>query len=118
MFENPGVIKMDNPQHHWLVAGQIVVKYKDGEQKETNMNALILTQRKAFTKQDIGKAQQALQLRFYKEVPQDPDTEVIDVFMVSVSYLGLMSQKDFHDGFSASSASGEPKKSSRKGSIQ
>ena len=82
-------------QHYFLVAGQVVFHTEDGNPGQVLLNALVTNDSKTFPVRMIGKAQQALQLHFFKKVG-DGKATVLDVPILNVSYLGLMTEKEFH----------------------
>ena len=82
-------------QHYFLIAGQVIFRTKDGEPGQIMLNALVTNDTRNFPARLIGKGQQALQLHFFKQI-EDATVTVIDVPIYSVSYLGHMTEKDFH----------------------
>lgn len=86
-------------KHYYLVSGEVF--YRDPSAEEgtviggsVKMNSLLALERNRVTAKDMGKAQQALQLRFHNQM-QDPTLEVFDVFLFSTSYLGHMTDEEF-----------------------
>jgi hypothetical protein len=70
-----------------------------------NLNTLVQTKEPYFSRAELGKAQQILQVRLMRETfPENAipaDVKVTDVFILSVSALGLMSDEEFQKGYDA-----------------
>ena len=81
-------------QHYYLVAGLVIFQTKDGEAGQIMTNGIVVNDNKTFPARLIGKAQQILQMNFFKRL-DDPSTTVVDVPIYSISYLGLMTEKEF-----------------------
>lgn len=86
-------------KHYYLVSGEVF--YRDPNAEEgtvaggsVKLNSLLALERNRVTAMDMGKAQQALQLRFHNQM-QQPTLVVFDVFMVNISYLGHMTDAEF-----------------------
>jgi hypothetical protein len=90
---------MTSKSHFWLVSAQVVTANKTGKENRNSMNALLNTENGVITRNDLAKAQRAVLGRFTTSCPQIPGHEITDVFMMSISHLGLMSQEEFHAGF-------------------
>lgn len=81
-------------QHYFLICGTIIFVTKEGETGQIMLNGMVVNDSRNFPVRLIGKAQQALQMLFFKQM--DPETTVLDVPIQSVSYLGHMTDKEFH----------------------
>ncbi|TIN00982.1 MAG: hypothetical protein E5Y34_11035 [Mesorhizobium sp.] len=95
---------MSDKKYHWLFAGQVLTLDSKGTQRQTNLNAVLLTEGPCVTRKDLAKAQQAIILRFNQVAQPVVGSNITDVFMLSVNNLGLMTQAEFHEGFPAESA--------------
>jgi hypothetical protein len=82
-------------QHYFLIAGQVIFHTKDGETGQVMLNGIVTNDTRNFPARLIGKAQQILQLLFFKKI-EDPTVTVVDVPIYSVSHLGIMTEKEFH----------------------
>lgn len=90
--------KVTKHQHYWLVAGKVKFAVKDSESVgETEHNTLVMTDHMRFTEKNIAEAQHGLQMTFEKKIPVET-VNIFDVFLISVSYLGLMNGKEFTAG--------------------
>ena len=87
--------------HYWLVAGQVV--FSDGENEgRQNLNTLLATPQGFVSQTELGKAQKVLQVRLINEVfggALPENIKITDVFLMSVSNLGYMNEKQFTAGF-------------------
>jgi hypothetical protein len=81
--------------HYFLVCGQVVFHTKDGETGQVMLNAVVTNDSRNVPARLIGKAQQALQLHFFKQL-EDPTNTVLDVVIHAFSHLGNMTEKEFH----------------------
>lgn len=81
-------------QHYFLISGRVI--FQAGENTgDVTLNGIVVNDTRNFPARLIGKAQQVLQVLFFKKI--DPTgTNVIDVPINSVSYLGHMTEKEFH----------------------
>lgn len=83
--------------HYYLVAGEVA--FVDKETREPGgmrLNAVLQTKEPNLGAEQIGKAQQMLQLRFHEKMGEASLTvEVFDVFILSFSSLGHMTQARF-----------------------
>lgn len=85
-----------NKKHHYLVAAEVVfLSEEEGEHPNAiRLNAVLAQEDKALPVKSIGRAQQAVQLNFFKRM-NDAKIQVLDVVIISFSYLGHMSEKEF-----------------------
>lgn len=81
-------------QHYFLVAGQVIFHTKEGEPGQVLLNAIVTNDTRNFPVQLIGKAQQALQLHFFKKA--EPTCTVLDVPILNITHLGHMTEREFH----------------------
>lgn len=92
---------MEKKSHYFLIAGTLVLQennLKDEPEKpisQITLNTVITNDRKEFSVAQIAEAQQGLQHNFYQKF-EEKNTKVIDVTILSVSYLGEMTAKEFH----------------------
>lgn len=91
---------MSKIQHGHLIAGEIVFTVGDddsGEVHAVRVNSVLWTPERRILATDLGRAQQTLQLVFFKRM-QGAEIEVRDVVLLHVSYLGKMTPEDFTKG--------------------
>lgn len=86
-------------KHYYLASGEVFFRTpvdEAGEQSigSVKLNAMITTNNGKIIAKDLGKTQQALQLRFHDRM-KDPTLEVFDVFLIGFSYLGHMTDEQF-----------------------
>ena len=91
---------MSNPHHYWLVAGLVIATDKKGIRTKVGFNTLLTTAEGHVTRKDLAKAQETLSYRFLTETEQVKGREITDVYIQGISFLGLMTQEQFHAGFS------------------
>lgn len=85
-----------NKQHYYLMSGQVRYEVK-GETFTVNLNTLLQNENQFVIMKDIGQTQQAMQVRFFREVmAPSPDVILKDVFIQAVSYLGHMTKEEFN----------------------
>jgi hypothetical protein len=85
-------------QHYWLVAGTVMFGNKAEETiGNVSLNTTTRTDADAFPSREIGRAQQALQMLFFKRILQEDQAniQVVDVVIISVNYLGEMTEEEF-----------------------
>ena len=87
--------------HYYLITGEIFFS-PNQDKKPTNdiysnrLNGVICLKDKQVTTKGLAKAQQVLQLNFFRQNP--PDTVTIrDVVISNISYLGYMNKESFED---------------------
>lgn len=81
--------------HYFLVCGEIIFHTADEQVGTIRLNALVTHDQPTIPVRLIGKAQQALQLNFFKKI-DDAAAKVVDVVIVNFSSLGRMTEKEFH----------------------
>lgn len=98
---------MSEKKHHFLVTGEIVFVMKDSEQiNALRINAIVNGNTNQIPVRTISKAQQALQLQFYQRM-DDPEVDIRDVVITNITYLGHMTEEEFHLPPEKSSAKGK-----------
>jgi hypothetical protein len=97
---------MSDPKYHWLVAGNVVAG-ANGKVGQRGLNTLVVTGQPIFTRADIGTAQEGLMRRFLNETEQAANTKISDVFVISVSNLGLMTHEQFEGAFAEEATGSE-----------
>lgn len=89
----------ENQEHkyHHLIAGQILLSVGEEGMNSAFLNAIITTKEPVIGAHDIGRAQQTLQMLFFKKVPpQDHENiKIIDVVVMGISSLGYMTDERF-----------------------
>lgn len=91
---------MSELKHHWLAAGQVITADSKGVERQKGFNTLLLTEVHAITRSDLANTQKAMMYRFVNEAKQIKGANIVDVFVLSISHLGLMSKEEFNSGFS------------------
>lgn len=81
--------------HYFLVCGEVIFHTPDEQAGTIRLNAVVTHEKPTVPVRLIGKAQQALQLNFFKKLG-DAAATVVDVVVISISDLGKMSEKEFH----------------------
>lgn len=88
-------------QHYYLISTYVIFRRKGADAPEQmGLNTTITSDKQAVIAKDIGRAQQSVQMALHQRLPGEIE-DVIDVFIVNVSYLGKMSQRDFIAGMEA-----------------
>lgn len=85
-------------KHYFLLAA-LVVYQRDKLERQKPLNVLIPSDTATVNRSQLGRAQQQAQVRFFTEFDRERKSEVVDVFVQSVSYLGEMTEKEFHAEF-------------------
>ena len=86
---------MQEFHHYHLFATKVVFEDEPNSARgAVELNVLIRTESKFITAFDIGRAQQVAQAQFFERV-EDKTLKVVDVFTLSVSYLGKMTEAQF-----------------------
>lgn len=83
--------------HFYLVAAMVTFNIEGEEGTRSHMlNTMIKTKDNFVSLENLGRAQQAVQMRLAGILGEDSaKSNVIDVVVMSVSYMGYMSEKDF-----------------------
>lgn len=84
-------------KHRYIVCGEILFSFEqDGETQISTVkaNAVITTKFRNVTVKDLGQAQQILQLNVHRRMDGQV-INVVDVVILSMSYLGFQTEKDF-----------------------
>lgn len=90
--------KANKPQHYHLVSGMVIFTREGSEEiEQMNINTTLTGDDRNVTAKHIGMAQQGIQMRLFERIG-NPNTQVHDVFIISVSYLGVMTQAKFMEG--------------------
>lgn len=83
---------------YFLACGQTVF-LRDGSKvvEVLTSNTLVISETQTVKARDIGRVQQALQMNCHKKMAeQEPKpVKIIDVVIMSISFLGHMSQSEF-----------------------
>lgn len=82
-------------QHYYLVAGSVTFRNPaDDSIGSYPFNAVVQNDINAIPVRLIGKAQQALQMQFFRKM-EDAELQVIDVHIISFTHLGWMTEAQF-----------------------
>jgi hypothetical protein len=104
---NPGENSTMSAKHYWLVAGNVLAAGPKGQIGQKGLNTLVRTTQPFFAREDMAAAQDGLMRRFVSETPQEKGGKIVDVFLLSVSHLGEMTEEQFEGSFATEA--GEPK---------
>ena len=85
-------------KHYFLLAAQVIYQ-KDKLERSRNFNILIMSDTKTVNRAQLGRAQQQAQVRYFTEFDSEQKSNVVDVFIQGVSYLGEMTEAEFHGDF-------------------
>lgn len=85
-------------KHYFLLAA-LVVYQRDKLERQKPLNVLITSDTATVNRSQLGRAQQQAQVRFFTEFDTERKSQVTDVFVQSVSYLGEMTEQEFHGEF-------------------
>ena len=85
-------------QYYHLAAGHVFFHDAkaegDIEVGSTHLNAVVVTQTGNITSQDLGRAQQALQIQLHNRMPHT-EVKVVDVVFSGIIALGHMTPDEF-----------------------
>jgi hypothetical protein len=81
--------------HHHLITGEIVFTGNNDEVNAIRVNGVLIDPEISIPTRLLGKAQQILQLNFHQKM-QDDKIKVLDVILLNFTYLGHMTQEEFH----------------------
>ena len=84
---------------HYFLLATLVVYQRDKLERQKPLNILISSDTATVNRGQLGLAQRQAQVRFFTEFDRERKSEVVDVFVQSVSYLGEMTDKEFHGEF-------------------
>lgn len=84
--------------HYFLFATQVLYA-REGLERTRNFNVMLPTENDFVNRKGLGLAQQQAQVRFYTEFDTHRTAEIKDVFILSISHLGAMTEAEFHAGF-------------------
>jgi hypothetical protein len=83
-------------QSYILVAGEIVFQMNEDEPPNAiRLNTVVTSRDGRVSVQHIGRAQQALQLQFFKRMG-DPNLKVLDVVILAITPLGEFTPEEFN----------------------
>ena len=85
-------------KHHFLIAGNVVFVNKEaGQPGSVPLNGVLISDTSNLPARSLGKAQQVLQLNFFKNSGVDAkEVQVVDVVLLSLTYLGCFSEAEFN----------------------
>lgn len=83
-------------KHHFLVAGNVLfVNNPSGNLGSAPLNGILITDTKDIPAASLAKAQQVLQMRFFKQVENSTEVTVVDVVLQTITYLGEFTEEEF-----------------------
>lgn len=77
---------------------------KDNKEGSRSLNVLIASKNGYVARSDLERAQFQTQVRFMNEFDPEREYKITDVFIGSISYLGHMTEEEFHKDFISSEA--------------
>ncbi len=92
---------MSDKKHYFMISGSIMFTVGKPEEVENLMphnvfvNAIVRHENTNFPVAKLAKAQQNLHKSFVMKLPQPEITNVHDIVIMSVSYLGEMTEEEF-----------------------
>jgi len=87
-------------QHYALVSGKVVFRRNESEDiEEQYINTTIVGDQPNITAVQIARAQQGIQMLLFQRI--GVDITVLDVFIMSISQLGRMTNEKFMEGMDA-----------------
>lgn len=97
---------METLQNYFLICGKIIFRvYGDDDKQEENvhiedvtLNAILKQTDMNINVRSLGKAQQNLQMSFYRNLPDPSRVNVVEVVLVSITHLGNMTEAEFRAG--------------------
>ena len=86
------------PKYHHLIAGQILLT--EGANPNLNsvpLNGVITTKEPLIGAHDLGRAQQTLQMLFFKKLPESmvASVHIVDVVILGIVNMGYMTDERF-----------------------
>lgn len=90
--------KSNHKKHYYLASTRIhFTKEVDGvtDYGTMDINCILMRNRKTIAVDGLAKIQQMAQVQFHNRVKIE-DANVVDVFIMGISYLGLMSDEEFN----------------------
>lgn len=88
---------MSERQWYSLVSGKVIYTRRDSKDVEAlDINTTLRSSNAYVTAKDIGRAQQSIQMLLFQRI--GVEVSVIDVFIASISALGLMTEQEFMEG--------------------
>lgn len=84
--------------HYFIIAAQVIYQ-RDKLERSKPMNFLLASKTQTVTRRQLAQAQHALQVKFLSEIAPDGKSQITDVFTQSISYLGEMTEAEFHGEF-------------------
>lgn len=85
----------NNIAHFFIACVELTFVDAEGNTGVTRLNTMIRSDTNTVGVLLLGRAQQAAQIQLIKSL-NDPSINVLNVVFVSISYLGAMSDEDFH----------------------
>jgi hypothetical protein len=96
---------MTERKHHFLIAGNVLFQNKTSQDfGSVPLNGVLISDRKDIPAASLAKAQQILQMRFYKNMGNAEEVVIVDVVLQSIVYLGEFTEEEFQANAVAPSA--------------
>ena len=87
---------MTDRKHHFLIAGNVLFQNKTSQELgSVPLNGVLITDRKDIPAASLSKAQQILQMRFFKNTDNSTEITVVDVVLQSITHLGEFTEEEF-----------------------
>lgn len=87
---------MQELHHFYMFAGNITFMDSEGNAAISNASVVVPTTDQRVTAHDMARASQGLQMNLFQRINQQ--VKVIDLNIMSVSYLGHMTEDEFNAG--------------------
>ena len=86
----------DSKQHFWVACVGLIID-RGSRKEEQKFNVIVRTGNSFLNEENIGYMQQSAQLRYHTLNPkaEEAGLRVVDAVINSVSYIGLMTDKEF-----------------------
>lgn len=84
---------------NYFLLSALVIYQREKLERTRHFNILITSQTATVTRNQLGRAQQQAQVRFFTEFDKEQKSEIVDVFVQCISHLGEMTEAEFHEGF-------------------
>ena len=87
---------MQELHHYYMFAGNLAFVDSEGNAAVSNASVVVPTTDQRVTARDMARASQGLQMNLFQRINQQ--VQVIDLNIMSVSYLGHMTEEEFNAG--------------------
>lgn len=100
---------MKEKQHYYLGSTKVIFLHKEsGNVSELHLNVMLRRDQNYVNAKGMGNIQTSAQMLFFQKMEVE-QYDIIDVFIVSVSYLGHMTEAEFTEGMNETKVKASPK---------